>query len=430
MGKGKTVRQIHHFTDGLWSPDMDARADLQSSVNSCRKLENFQIDQYGEAIRRPGFQYVGNSLGECLAIDPRDDWPDWESLTDAEVIDPVVEEFGLIGPNEVREIGYPASWWLLCPWLAYCDGPEYEGQPFTDPSDRFKTRWRAKLEDGNFYYARVGEPWIQVGTDLIPQPNLNANGLGFCFDANSRPAFCTQIGSNTTIYRYVDDVPTTYTFAGIGPRLFFNGTINPDSALWDIVCYYCSSGDLYARLQRDNFLASYVLYHNEDNYLTRVRHVDYELTEAAPYQWIAASGSTTRLMFLCGRYPIWPASGEDSALATASFNSDMSYEEVIEVTGPYSESLDASAAFNSDVHYQPVIVEIQGVDSAVASAAFDSNVIYEQVIVQTGPYADAASAVAALNSDIDYYYSIIGPLTEAESVTASAAFNSDIDYTV
>ena len=430
MGKGKTVRQIHHFTDGLWSPDMDARADLQSSVNSCRKLENFQVDQYGEAIRRPGFQYVGNSLGECLAIDPRNDWPNWASLTDAEVISPVLDQFGLIGPNESRSIDYLASWWLLCPWLAYCDGPEYEGQPFTDTSDRFKTRWRAKLEDGNFYYARVGDPWIQVGTDLIPQPNLNAIGIGFCFDANSRPAFCTQIGSNVHIYRYVDEVPTTYSFSGVGPRLFFNGNINPDSAKRDIVCYYCSSGDLYARLQRDNFLAAYLLYHNADNYLSRVRHIDYELTEAAPYQWIAASGSQDRMMFRCGRYPLWPAYGEDSAIATASFNSDMSYEEIVLVNGPYSDSATASAGFNSDVHYQPITVQEQGADSVVASAAFNSNVSYEQVIIQTGSYADGASAVAAFNQDIDYYYSIIGPLTKAESATASAAFNSDIDYTV
>ena len=49
------------FNAGEVSPFIDARTSLEKYKSACRTLENFQILPYGGIVRRPGFQYLGDT---------------------------------------------------------------------------------------------------------------------------------------------------------------------------------------------------------------------------------------------------------------------------------------------------------------------------------------------------------------------------------
>lgn len=54
----RTQKALLSFSTGETSPLIDARSDLDSSPSSCRILKNYQPDVYGEAVRRPGTQFI------------------------------------------------------------------------------------------------------------------------------------------------------------------------------------------------------------------------------------------------------------------------------------------------------------------------------------------------------------------------------------
>lgn len=51
---------FNNFTAGEWTPKLDGRSDLQKYDSACRTLENFRVMEYGGAVMRPGFEYVGD----------------------------------------------------------------------------------------------------------------------------------------------------------------------------------------------------------------------------------------------------------------------------------------------------------------------------------------------------------------------------------
>lgn len=298
------------FNGGEWSEQLHGRTDMAKADAAGRLVRNFVPEQTGRLARRKGLEFVGAALGECLAVDPRFELPTWSALDVAETIDPRVDVYGALGPEELRTSENVGPLWQVCPNVAYCDGPTAEGETMTGVWDRYQTRWMAKLEDGNVFYRRVGtgEDWTQVAEELIAQPNLNLNGLGFSFDANARPCFASAIGSNVHIYRYQGGLPTELSFAGSGPRLFFTGIFQPDDSEWDVVCYYCSLGDLVAAFQRDNFATAYTLFSDPDYYFTRVRLVDRGIEpDEVDRHYIAATGSGGLYgLFRTSIYAHWP----------------------------------------------------------------------------------------------------------------------------
>lgn len=399
---------------------MDARADLERSVNSCRTLKNFQIDQYGEAIRRPGLEYVGGALGECLAIDPLLDVPAWDELIDEETF-AGVDVYGAIGPDVLRQIDHPASWWLVCDWLCYCDGPEEEGQTMTGFADRYMTRWRAKLEGGNIYYSKVGEEWQQVSQSLISQPNENFNGLGFCFDQNGRPVFATQIGARTYIYRWQGGTPTSHDFDGIGPKLFLDAVVQREITLWDVVCYYADSGDLCAGFQRENFGTKYVLYHSGTNYISKVKNVDYlrSVTETGTV-YIAATGALNlRALFKAGPYQPWPVVVSDQLSQSIAVDS-ISFALTSVSCGVYDDAASFSVGVDGIEYSLPIVEFAQEADGATQSVSVDE-VTYSLIAVDAGSYSDGASGEITIEA-IDYSVTSVnagtydGPMTQSISV--------------
>ena len=46
------------FSTGEWSPQIDARADVEKYTSACRDLENFIPKIYGTVERRPGLKFI------------------------------------------------------------------------------------------------------------------------------------------------------------------------------------------------------------------------------------------------------------------------------------------------------------------------------------------------------------------------------------
>ena len=336
--------------------------------------------------------------------------------------------YGALGPSVVWNTYIKYPWINQCDWIVYCDGPIDEAVTMTGQADRYNTRWVAYILGGVVYYGKVDGVMVAVGIDLIPRP-VTKICLGFCFDANGRPVFSISDSIGITIYRYVDDIPTTYSITGSCAKLFFDGILNPDNSVWDVVCYYIRENGLYGRFQRENFAIENLIADGGLSNWTAIKSMAY--VRATPtYHYIAVKNGPDSSILRCGPYPVWPETVNEIVYASAVFNSDLDYTPVIIDCGTYSESAIASAAFNSDLHYQPVIVNTSSSDAATASVAFNSDVSYEQVIMLGWYYTDASTSTAYFNADIHYYESIVGPITETESVTVSASFNSDIDYTV
>lgn len=58
MAAGKSNKSLVSFNAGEFSPLLEGRLDLEKAGNACRVLENFIIQTYGCAIRRPGMQFI------------------------------------------------------------------------------------------------------------------------------------------------------------------------------------------------------------------------------------------------------------------------------------------------------------------------------------------------------------------------------------
>lgn len=58
----KVSPQITSFTAGELSPRLEGRTDLEKYNSGCRKLENFLVHPHGGAARRPGTEFIGETI--------------------------------------------------------------------------------------------------------------------------------------------------------------------------------------------------------------------------------------------------------------------------------------------------------------------------------------------------------------------------------
>jgi len=301
-------------------------------------------------------------------------------------------------------------------------------------ADRYQTRWRAKLDTGLVYYSQVGQPWVQVGTDLYPTPLADATGISITFDANARPIFATQRGTTAEIRRYSGGTPVTYAFSGSSPKLWFNGPLQPSSSLWDAVCYYAKDGNLMSRIQRETFAVEHVLYTDG---LTSLTNVDVGSGSNSRYQYISATGSAN-IMLRSVQYPVWPFPPdaipheiEATIYTGATINSDISYESIITSASMSELSIQSNATINSDISYEASVISGSMSEAPMsASAIINSDISYLLVVIPGDSQVDSMQSNAVINSDMDYYSSVIAGGNVAESASVSAIINSDIDYSV
>lgn len=368
-------------------------------------------------------------LASCSPSDPADaDLPAWAALGAEEAL-PQMDHYGVLGMEAARvQTGRTGEeWWRLCAHLAWCDGPEAEAVPLSAEWERYTIRWRAKLEAGRVYYGRADGAWQEASAALFPDaPLTGAVGLSFCFDANARPCFAVQIGARVELRRFVAGVPTIYAWAGTWPQLFFNGVVERDSNLRDVVCHYLRSRVLRARIQRDNFSTEYWIANPEQpdgtNQLSRLCSSGRGAGELASHQLIAAETiGGTRLLLRSGVYQPWPERLLEAGAAAVAVES-IAYAHVVQPVATVAESATAATAVES-ISYAAVSISLPAVAEAAATAAAVEAIAYPATSKAVGSYTEGAGATAAIDS-IAYVATSVAAGTYAEPATQTSTIES------
>ena len=254
----------------------------------------------------------------------------------------------------------------ICPTVCFCEGPVAEGVTVTKYLDRYETRWMAHLlEGGLIYYGRVDGALIQAPLDLFPDPlSDTATHLALSFDANARPVFAYEDGGTIHVRRYVAGTPTTYSWVGTDPCLFFNGVINFDDTQTDVVCYYltASGGGLYARFQRENFgVANLVL---EDPGLDSLMAVDRGRGVLSSYMVVELSGKR----IFAAVYPPWPTLFREAPLRVSATPAGGSYWPIT-ITLPLATDSIGLAAAPAGGEYRAIRITFPTVHESLGLAA-------------------------------------------------------------
>lgn len=402
------------------------------------------------SFSRPAPSCVGGTAKDQHVLCPHDDTPPvWEpcSQTDPALVEPVdfstatasasfdpVPIYGYLGLESVFD--GPAyrplrlnPWWDLCPNIAFCDGPESEAVPLETQYDRYLTRWRARVdENGLFWYGRTDGGWQPAPTELFPEPVLEVEQLSFCFDQNARPCFAFSKNGTVELRRFVADVPTTYSWPGGTPVLYFFGNLQPDFSLRDVFCYYVVAGEVFFRIQRELFETQHQ-WELDRSDVFRLVHSDRGWAEFSGAQLLSFTTLEERILTKSPAYPMFPYPGNDEAVARVTINSDLEYSQVVLVDGPYADSAMSSVSINSDLVYRPtVLIEGPYTDPALVSVSVNSDLVYLQTVLVETVSEPPLSISASIASDLVYTETVVGPVAGAEMLTVSTTINSDLAY--
>ena len=307
----------------------------------------------------------------------------------------------------------------ICPTVCYCEGPVAEGETVTEYLGRYETRWMAHLlEGGLIYYGRVDGTLIQVPLDLFPTalPDT-ATHIALSFDANARPVFAYEDEGTIYLVRYVAGVPTTYSWSGMSPCLFFNGVLNYEDTETDVVCYYLPTmgGSLYARFQRENFgVENLVL---DDVELTDVKAVDRGRGVLAASLVIEASNKRV----FSALYPLWPLFASDRVRVSSEI-SQIDYARVIVPLGDYEDVVTTTAAILG-IEYWSLLVPFSAPAESLAVSASLNAIGYPLVVMEMGSYSESVTVSAAISS-IAYPEVSVNAGTYSETMGVSASINS------
>lgn len=281
----------------------------------------------------------------------------------------------------------------ICPTVCYCEGPTEEGATVVKYLGRYETRWMALLVEGLIYYGRVDGTLIQAPLDLFPDPLPDtATHIALSFDANARPVFAYEDEGTIYVRRYVADVPTTYSWIGTEPCLFFNGVINFDDSLTDVVCYYLteSGGALYARFQRENFgVANLVI---EDPGFDSLMAVDRGRGALASFMVIELSGKRV----FAAIYPPWPVVEREAPLRVIATPAGGSYWPIL-ITLPLATDSIGLAAAPAGGEYWAIRITFPTVHESLglAAAPAPTGNKYWPIRIDAGTYHEFVGLAAA-----------------------------------
>lgn len=373
----------------------------------------------------------GEEQLSCLPADPASFIPSWSDLT-GDVAIARIDVYGLKGFEAYAIAGAESAGRMWCtfePALDFCDGPEIEAQPLEYGYERYSVRWKARNDGGVFSYAKVGEEWNRAPAGLFPSTVAGAEGVSLSFDANARPCFAFQVGNTIELRRFVADAPTAYSWVGASPKLFFDGLLQPDTGLRDVVCFYVSEGRVCVRMQRDNFEVEYLL-SGEASAASLVKVDKGSGSEQGRHLLSSVLAGGDLALLRSAQYPLWPRIEADLVSATLSFLADGDYfPAVAELPAP-ADDVAASVGFVDDGLYLPVAFTLNETDGVAMPVAFLTDGAYTPTIVHAGTVADPVAASVAFNSDGAHTLAIVSGGSYSEGQTATVAFNADGDYSL
>ena len=343
----------------------------------------------------------GEAMLSCTPADPTSLRPDWEDLSGAVEIEQV-DVYGMKGFDAAAYADQTTAgrmWCTFDPAVDFCDGPERESQPLDYEEDRYSVRWKAQNDSGVFSYAKVGEDWEPAPVALFPATVAGATGVSISFDANARPCFAFEVDGTVELRRFVADVPTTYSWPGSSPKLFFDGLLQPDIDLRDVACFYLSAGRVCARMQRDNFGVEYVL--GELAGATELVKADRGTGADQNRLFLSAlTRDGEKLLLRSGPYPFWPVSVRfREAFTLSAAPAGGAYWPVVLVLDTVRESLGVSATpaggeYRSNRIPFPTVHESLGLAAAPAPTGnkywpirIDAGTYHEFVGLAAGPAA-------------------------------------------
>lgn len=285
--------------------------------------------------------------------------------------------------------------WTICQWIDYVFGPEVEGET---QETSYATRWGVWLNvsQGTVEYGISGQPRQPAPTDLFPVDLVGANAISLAFDQDAEPVFAIGFEDNhIEIRRIVVGVPTTYTFTGKTPRLFFNGILLPqNSPDTDIVCYYVLSNVITSRYQRDNFGVAY----QATNFpfpVEAIKKVDSKsYRELMFVQRLVNPFASANYELRSPPYPLPPVPSFDSS-SIGSTPTEGRYLDVIVEGGSYLEDSELGSEIESG-SYMDTIVDATGEDDDDASLGSSVFGEYTLVIINGGTSEDDTSIASAL----------------------------------
>ncbi len=363
----------------------------------------------------------------CFGGDPQPFFPDFATLINPLAIVPV-DQYGALGMEAARQ--NPANprtvppWWV-CPFIDFCDGPFTEALPDLDPVYLYRWQVFLNLRTRLVFYRRTGTPYVQAPLTLIPAPlTATSTEITLSFDANARPYFGYEDTATGLCYLAftVAGVPTFVNFAGSSPKLFFNGQLQRDNAMTDVVCYYIRAGILRARFQRDTFGVEYTIADVSGTFgaLTRLTKTDRESTDYLGdlRQVIFAWGTpnTVEIELRSSQYPPFPidfAESMDLGLIAASGL----YREGIVPGGTYDDEVMAFEPIGASGSYNQVVVPGGTyTDEELEIALLGASGTYAQVVVPGGTYTDEVMNIGLIAADGDYIATSVNGGTYTDEV--------------
>lgn len=326
----------------------------------------------------------------CTTGDPLEQGLQFESLLN-QVNIPQVDQYGFQG-FEQRRTPFDSSLlenWTICPNYDYCDGPLTEG--VTQPTI-YTTRWAAQYfpDSGTIKYGKKDGSLVNASVLLFPLAlNLSEQDqISISFDANARASFAFQAGASTIeIRRFEASTPTTYSFSGTTPRLFYDGTLQRNNTEVDLICFYLNGGAICARFQRDNFAVEYVIYTPPTvDSPARITKTD----KQSYYQILYFVDSVGKKFAIRSEvYQPFPDYYSDNALSLViPLSGD--YSSPIVTIGPYSDSA-VSLVVPLSGQYNSNTVISGPYSDAASTVVIPLSGAYNLVTVQSGPYSDSAS---------------------------------------
>ncbi len=223
------------------------------------------------------------------------------------------------------------------------------------------------------------------------------------FDQVGFEVIAWQDNDDAKIIRYQNGTPTTVTFKGWCPVLFFNGLVNIDAknnGTTDVVCYYIrrASGSICARFQRDNFAVEYVI-----GGYPHLPLLLFKSEASGLLHSLTAMDDGYRKMLLSATYPTQPDPLPDPYVAIA-----------------LQESVGVLQSLLTDLLYELAIFSATAAESAGAQASV-TDLLNENMSIPTA-FGDTFGAFATL-TNILYELVIFGP---SGSLPESAGASGDV----
>lgn len=376
----------------------------------------------------------GTAIPACpIRCDDQDHamvFPAWASLGSEQAIDQV-DQYGAKGFIALRSTALDEWPWDQCSWTDFCAGPVAEGVTPEDVLHRYETRWQVLNDGGRFFYGFADGPLDPAPAELFSADIPDAQGASLAFDADARPcfAFYRLFSRQVEVRRFVAGVPTTYAWEGKSPKLFYNGILQPDPDLRDVVCYYIYSGVLYARFQRDNFGVAYEI---ADTPLLALVTTDRGTgTDRTTHFLAAVNDADDQVLLRSALYDLWPVLMEDAMGIGPGWVPDGNYiPNVVEVGPADPNAMDLGVAWTADGDYQDVSVTRSSADAKALAFAWAADGDYFPLVITKGPHVNTDSRTVAWTADGDYFLSIIVGGTYTNTKSTALAWTADGDYSL